>query len=75
MSTATAHHTTISEVFICRECYGDVALVVLPGGDLAYECISPRCCKTVSVDCAEALAIRDELTIELPASRVYVEVR
>lgn len=56
----------ISEVFICRECGADVALDVLPGGDLAYTCISERCGKTVHVDCPEGLEVRDDLAIELP---------
>lgn len=75
MSTATANDTTVSQVFICRECSSDVALVMQPGGDLTYQCISPNCGHTVSVDCPEALDIRDELAIELPAPRVLIEVR
>jgi hypothetical protein len=64
-----------SDVFCCRYCGHQVAAVVLPGGELAYECQSVRCGHTVHVDCVAALAVRDELTIELPAPRVLVEVQ
>ena len=37
------------------------------GDILAYECQSTRCGKTAHVDIPEALAVRDELAIELPA--------
>ena len=57
----------VSEVFCCGECCAPVALVVQPGGDLTYECQNTRCGKAVSVDCPEALAVQDELAIELPA--------
>jgi hypothetical protein len=64
MSSAYTNDTTISQVFCCRECGSPVALNVLPGGDLAYECVSPRCCKTVHVDCPEGLAVIDEEALE-----------
>lgn len=64
----------LSDVFCCAQCGAQVALVALLGGDLAYECQSPRCGKTVSVDIPEGLAVRDELAIELPAPRVRVAV-
>lgn len=64
----------LSDVFCCAHCGEQVAMVVLLGGDLAYECQSPRCGKTVSVDIPEGLAVRDELAIELPFPRVRVEV-
>ncbi len=71
----TLNNTTIhgsqfistSEVFCCRFCSAPVAAVVLPGGELAYECSAKGCGHTVHVDCVEALAVRDELAIELPA--------
>lgn len=53
-------HPTTSEVFQCRYCASDVALVVLPGGELAYECVSARCGHTVHVDCPEALDLKPE---------------
>jgi hypothetical protein len=61
-------------VFCCSICGAQVGLVVLMGDILAYECQSPRCGKTVSVDIPEGLAVRDELAIELPAPRVRVMV-
>lgn len=64
----TSNDTT-SQHFCCNTCGAAVALVELPGGDLAYECQNARCCRTVSVDCPEALALRAELTIELPTPR------
>lgn len=62
----------LSDVFCCAICGAQVGLVVLMGDILAYECQSPRCGKTVSVDIPEGLAVRDELAIELPAPRVRV---
>jgi hypothetical protein len=63
---------TLSEVFCCGICGASLALVVLPGGDLAYECQGLFCGKTILSDCAEDLAVRDELAIVLPAPRVHV---
>jgi hypothetical protein len=51
----------ISQHFGCRECGGLVALVVLPGGDSAYECIAPECGATTHVDCAEILPLLETL--------------
>jgi hypothetical protein len=62
----------LSDVFCCALCGAQVAMVALLGGDLAYECQSPRCGKTVQADIPEGLAVRDELAIELPARRVRV---
>ena len=62
----------LSDVFCCAICGEQVALVVLMGDILAYECQARRCGKTVHVDIPEALAVRDELAIELPAPRVRV---
>ena len=62
----------VSEVFACGICGAPVALIALPGGDLAYECQSPRCRKAVSVDAPEALALVEDVAIELPAPRVKV---
>lgn len=55
----------ISSVFCCCECYARVAMVVLPGGDLAYECQNPGCGKTVHSDLAETLALVEDIAIEL----------
>src|SRR5262245_54853058 len=60
---------SISEVFCCKFCGAEVAFVVLPGDELAYECSAPRCGHTVHVDCPEGLAVRDELAITLPTPR------
>jgi hypothetical protein len=62
----------LSDVFCCALCGEQVAFVALLGGDLAYECQSRRCGKTVSANIPEGLAVRDELAIELPAPRVLV---
>lgn len=49
-------HTPAVFRHCCKECGGPVDLVQLPGRDLAYECRSPRCGKTVMVEtAAEAL--------------------
>lgn len=70
--STTVHGSTFigtSMAFCCNHCGSPVAHVVLPGGDVAYECQSTHCGKTVMLDCPEALAVRDEMTIELPLSR------
>jgi hypothetical protein len=67
--STTIHGSTligVSRTFCCKQCSAPVAHVVLPGGDVAYECASARCGKTVMLGCVEALAIRDKLTVELP---------
>lgn len=61
-----SHLISTSEVFCCANCGDTVNYVILPGGDFAYECSAPRCGKTVMEDCVDALAVRDELVIELP---------
>jgi hypothetical protein len=63
---------TLSEVFCCGACGAPVALVVLPGGDLAYECQGLFCGKTIPSDHVEDLAVRDELAIILPTPRVPI---
>ena len=73
VNSTTIHGSTmiaLSEVFCCRHCGHQVASVVLPGGELAYECQAARCGFTAHVDCVAVLAVRDELAIELPAPRV-----
>ena len=57
---AHTNDITVSDVFCCRFCQADVALVTLPGGELAYECTSARCGHTVHVDCPDALDVKDE---------------
>ena len=59
----------LSERFMCRECGARVMLAQLLGGDLAYECVAPRCGKTVMVDCPEALAERIILALPLRAAQ------
>jgi hypothetical protein len=54
----------VSQVFCCNSCGAAVALVEQLGGDLTYECQNRRCQKVVSVDCPEALHVRE--TLELP---------
>lgn len=71
---AIANSTTIhgsrllstSEVFCCAECGAAVHYVITPGGDYAYECSAETCGKTIHESCAAGLAVRDDLTIELP---------
>ena len=60
----------VSDRFLCRECGASVMLAQLLGGDLAYECISPRCGKTVMVNCPEALAERIILVLPLQAAQL-----
>jgi hypothetical protein len=59
-----------SQVFCCNTCHSPVALVVQIGGDLTYECVNPRCQRVVSVDCPEALALVEDVTLELHAKEV-----
>jgi len=75
-----SHHTTchgstsitLSEVFCCGICGASLALVVLPGGDLAYECQGLFCGKTIPSSCVEDLAVRDELAIVLPTPHIPI---
>lgn len=61
LATNDTTSPVISKHFGCRECGGFVALVVLPGGDSAYECISPECGATTYVDCADVLPLLETL--------------
>ena len=60
----TSLNLTTSQAFCCNTCGSDVALVEQLGGDLGYECKNRRCQRVVSVDCPEALHLRE--TLELP---------
>jgi hypothetical protein len=59
----TSPNLITSEVFCCAECHDRVTLVLLPGGDLGYQCVSARCGKTVHSDCPEALALLDDIIV------------
>src|SRR4051812_28468567 len=63
MSSTFPNFTTVSAIFCCAVCEDSVDLIVLPGGDLAYECVSPTCGKTVHVDCPEGLKIRESIEL------------
>ena len=69
-----SHLLSTSEVFCCAKCSEAVNYVITPGGEYAYECSAPTCGKTIHEDCAQGLAVRDELAIELPAPRVAATV-
>lgn len=59
------HDSRISEVYCCPICHAPVAQLQLPGGDLAYECQSPRCGKAVHSTCIEALALIEDIPFVL----------
>jgi hypothetical protein len=56
----TAIYSSISQVFACRWCQGDVALTTEPGGDLVYTCVNPTCGHSCMVDVVEGLALKDD---------------
>lgn len=60
----------LSEIFCCGECHDSVAIKEQQGGDLTYECTSPTCGKVVSVDCPEALALVEDVTLKLQTREV-----
>lgn len=62
MTTLTIHGSNLlatSHVLCCAACHGDIAYVVLPGGDLAVECQSARCGATVAIESVSALPLKD----------------
>lgn len=60
----------LSQIFCCSECHDSVAIVEQFGGDLTYECTNPACGKVVSIDCPEALALVENVTLKLPTREV-----
>jgi hypothetical protein len=62
---ATTHPTT-SERFACSTCGAPVALLPINPDDLAYVCQKAACGRAVSVDCPEALAIVEPVTLSQP---------
>jgi hypothetical protein len=63
----TMQHITYSELFVCGNCHSPVHVTEAPGGDLIYQCDNPACQKAVSVDCPEALALVEDVTIQTGA--------
>jgi hypothetical protein len=61
--------TTYSEIFCCGNCHDAVRIEEAQGGDLVYQCSNPACQKAVSVDCPEALAVIENVTLKLPVKR------
>jgi hypothetical protein len=57
---------TYSEIFCCGNCHDAVRIEETMGGDLVYQCSNPACQKAVSVDCPEALALIENVTLKLP---------
>jgi len=60
----TSLNLTTSQHFCCGSCGAPVALLPINADDLAYCCQNVRCQRVVSVDCPEALHLRE--TLELP---------
>lgn len=79
---STAHNPTTSHAFCCNSCGAPVSLALINADDLAYVCQNPACGRTVSVDCPEALQVRETLELSTPrqlgrriaAQRVLCEV-
>jgi hypothetical protein len=60
----TSLNFTTSQYFCCGSCGAPVVLLSINTDDLAYCCQNRRCQRVVSVDCPEALHLRQ--TLELP---------
>jgi hypothetical protein len=60
----TSPNLTTSQPFCCNTCGAAIALELINADDLAYVCQNRRCQRVVSVDCPEALHVRE--TLELP---------
>lgn len=58
-------HITYSELFCCGICHSPVHICEALGGDLIYQCANTACQKAVSVDCPEALALIEDVTLQL----------
>lgn len=61
---------TYSEIFCCGNCHDSVTIEETQGGDLVYQCSNSACRKAVSVDCPEALALIENVTLKLPVKKV-----
>lgn len=61
-------NSTTSRVFCCTSCGAPVALVVQLGGDVTYQCQNACCQRVISVDCPEALQVREFLELPVRAS-------
>ncbi len=64
----------ISEIYCCQTCYAPVALTETPAQEMIYECQNPRCRRCVHVDCYEALALVEDVTLILHANEIRARI-
>lgn len=64
----------ISEIYVCQTCYAPVALTETPAGEQCYCCTNARCRRCVHIDCYEALALVEDVTLILHASEVRARI-